>query len=526
MLQSLIASAQKSHRDGAWDDAHAHYESALAEIEARDGTEEEANILRWIGDLHRDRGELDAAEERFAASRAAAERSGAPALVASALNSAATVKLLRGALEEATELFLQARGLAEEARAEQIVAMVDQNLGTVANIQGNAAVALLSYRSALQRYRQLGDDPHASRALNNMGMAHVDLGEWEAADRCFTEAGELADRTGELRMTGVVALNHTELHLKRRRYEDALRSLERSLEIFQRLRTKPSIAEAYKFYGVLYRNTGKPRQADTHFGLALGMAEACGNPLLQAEIQAEWSILHLEEERRQEAVLYLNRALRIFKRLEAEGQVLDIERRLGRLREIYIPAVRALGARRESTGNAAQAGHEQRVADYATKLAREVGVEGWDLTWLEIGALVHELGRVATEDDLAGTAPEGSSRGRAFATIGDALARHLEFPDEVRPIIRGHREAWDGAGYPDRLQGAEIPLGARVVAIADVYDTLTAPSGSRPGLSGEEALEVMSRESARRFDPKLQSVFRDMLARGAVGVPAEGSAQQ
>lgn len=522
MLQSLIASAQKSHREGAWDDAHAHYESALAEIETEGNEEEAANVLRWLGDLHRDRGDFDAAEARFAASRAAAERAGEPALMASALNSAATVKLLRGRLGEATDLFLEARALAEEARAEQIVAMVDQNLGTVANIQGNAAVALLSYRSALHRYRHLGDDLHATRALNNMGMAHVDLGEWEAADRCFTEAGQLAERTAEVRMTGVVALNHTELHLRRRRYEDALESLERSLEIFQRLRTKPSIAAAYKFYGVLYRNTGKPRQADTHFGLALGMAEACGNPLLQAEIQLEWSILHLEEERRQEAVLYLNRALRIFRQLEAEGQVLDIERRLGRLREIYIPAVRALGARRDDALDSARVGHEQRVADYATKLAREVGVEGWDLTWLEIGALVHELGRVAAEDEVASPAHAEPVRGRAFATIGDALARHLEFPDEVRPIIRGHREAWDGAGYPDRLSGGAIPLGARVVAIADVYDTLTAPGGSRRPLTGDEALEVMSRESAGRFDPRLQRVFGDMLARGhgASGAPS------
>ena len=111
-------------------------------------------------------------------------------------------------------------------------------------------------------------------------------------------------------MVGRVELNRAELHLKRRRYDAAQESVERSLHVFQRLRTKPSIAEAYKFYGILYRETGKPEQADTHFALSLGMAEACQNRLLQAETQMEWALLHLEEERKQEGILYLNRALR------------------------------------------------------------------------------------------------------------------------------------------------------------------------------------------------------------------------
>lgn len=520
MFKSLLDSAQKAHVAGIWDEALALYESALTDAGAGDHPEIAADILRWIGDLYRDRGDLNGAAARFEESRALAETHGSRGLVASALNSSATVHLLRGELDRAADLFLDARTVAEEAGDEKLVAMVDQNLGTIANIQGNAAVALLSYQSALQRYRKLRDDLHASRALNNMGMAHVDLGEWEAADRSFREAGELAHGTGELRMMGLVALNHTELHLKRRRYEHALDSVERSLEIAQRLRAKPSIAAAYKFYGVLYRNTAKPRQADTHFGLALAMAEACGNPLLQAEIQLEWSVLHLEEERREEGILYMNRAVRIFRELKAGGQVLDIERRMDRLREIYLPAVRVFGAGRAGNGDPSRSDHEQRVADYATKLAREVGVEGWDLTWLHVGALLHNVGSTAIGevelDRIDSPEEQEAGRLRMRATLGEALARQLEFPDEVRPIIRSHSEAWDGGGYPDRLSGEQIPFTARIVAIADVYDSLTRPRAFQPEYSSREAMEIMGRAAGQRLDPRLHLVFRDMLERGDI----------
>src|SRR5690606_6601966 len=180
---------------------------------------------------------------------------------------------------------------------------IDQNLGKIANIEGNVAIALLSYRSALERYRRLGVEFTATRALNNMGMVHVDLLEWEAAVSCFTEAAELVKRSGVTMMVGRVELNRAELHLKRRRYDAAQESVDRSLRVFHRLRTKPSIAEAYKYYGVLYRETGKPEQADTHFALSLGMAEACQNRLLQAEAQMEWALLHLAEQRQQESII-------------------------------------------------------------------------------------------------------------------------------------------------------------------------------------------------------------------------------
>jgi putative nucleotidyltransferase with HDIG domain len=378
---------------------------------------------------------------------------------------------------------------------------------------------VLSYRSALERYRKLGDEFTATRALNNMGMAHVDLAEWEAAEACFGEAGEVAKKVGDTLLVGRVDLNRAELHLKRRRYDAARESVEQSLQVFHRLRAKPAIAEAYKFQGILYRETGKPEQSDTHFALSLGMAEACQDRLLQAETQMEWALLHLEEERKQEGILYLNRSLKLFQEMKARREVLDIEKRLERLKELYLPAVKAWGADLTETKDPYQVGHAQRVADYATKLAEEVGVGGWDLSWLRIGAFIHDLGNMAVPAEVLAKTDVLSEDEREIMKVhtimGDSMAKQLDFPDEVRPIVRSHHEQWGGRGYPDKLVGEEIPFGARVVSIADVFDALTSPRSFRPAYAKKEAVEIMAKDAETMFDPTLFGVFRDMLQRGA-----------
>jgi putative nucleotidyltransferase with HDIG domain len=517
MLQNLVESGREAQRTGAWDDALARYESALAMVPAEGDAKVRADLLRWTGTVHAERGSLDAAIDAFEASRSTAQAIGAAEEEAAADLCLANVELLRGNLNEAAALYLKARELSEAAGHDRLVAQIDQNLGTIANIQGNVAIALLSYRSALERYRKLGDDFTATRALNNMGMAHVDLAEWEAAESCFAEAAELATKTGDTMMAGKVELNTAELHIKRRRYVAAAESVERSLNVFHRLRAKPGIAEAYKFHGIVYRETGRPEQADTHFALSLGMAEACQDRLLQAETQMEWALLHLEEERKQEGILYLNRALALFQGLKASREVLDIERRLERLKEMYLPAVRGWGAQVTEEKDPYQLGHAQRVADYATKLAREVGVDGWDLTYLRIGAFIHDLGNIAVPAEVLTKSDALSNDERELmkvhAVMGDEMARQLVFPDEVRPIVRNHHEEWAGTGYPDRLAGDDIPLGARIVAIADVYDALTSPRSFRGAHSRQDALRIMERDAEKMFDPNLFGTFADLVRR-------------
>jgi putative nucleotidyltransferase with HDIG domain len=518
MLENLIQSGREAQRTGAWDEALAHFDTALQLLPQDGDPAHRADLLREIGRVHQHRGDLDQAEKHFESSREIAEGAGLREKVVAVLMGLANLQVLRGDLDQASERLLQAREVAEDVGDDRVVAMADHNLGVIANIQGNVAMALLSYRSALERYRRVQDHASVTAALNNMGMAHVDLAEWGAAETCFTQAAEVATQIGNTMLVGRVELNRAELHLKRRRFDAAQESVDRSLQVFHRLRLKPNIAEAYKFYGILYRETSRPEQSDTHFALSLGMAEACQNRLLQAETQLEWALLHLEEERQQEGVLYLNRALQIFHDLRAAREVLDIERRLNRLKEMYLPAVQGWGASVAEGKDPHQVGHAQRVADYATKLAKEVGVDGWDLTYVRIGAYIHDLGNMAVPSEVLTKVDELSSPERELMQVhtlmGDSMAKQLDFPEEVRPIVRSHHEQWAGTGYPDKLAGEKIPFGARIVSIADVYDALTSPRSFRAAYSREEAKGIMDREAEKMFDPKLYSVFSDMIKRG------------
>jgi HD-GYP domain-containing protein (c-di-GMP phosphodiesterase class II) len=514
MLRPLIESGREAQLTGSWDEALAHFQAALdcPDCESLPGAR--PDIMRWVGEVHRERGELDAATDWTTRSRAEADAEGLIDRIASALNSLGIIATMRGDLEDGARLFMDARAIAESLGDGQIVAMADQNLGTIANIRGNPNSALMSYRSALTKYQQLKDTLRATRALHNMGMAHVDLNELEAADRSFREAAKLASTSGERMMVGRVELYRAAVHLRRSRYEDAFASIATSLEIFTGLKVRPSIAEAYKLYGVLYAKTGKPRQAHTHLGLALDIARSCENRLLQAEIHLEWSLLHLTESRREEGILNMNRALSIFSELRNRPTA-TVERQLEGVRELYFPAVQAWGARHRQDEDRFQLGHSQRVAEYATQLAAKAGAEGWDLMWIRIGALIHDLGGEMELGDVPEEAVESPERGtgvaRLRAMVGTCMAKRMEFPQDIVRIVRHHRERWDGRGVPDQLAGSDIPLGARAVAIAKAYDSLVTPRRFMSACSPAQALDVLNEEAGGRFDPELWEHFRELM---------------
>ena len=94
---------------------------------------------------------------------------------------------------------------------------------------------------------------------------------------------------------------------------------------------------------------------------------------------------------------------------------------------------------------------------------------------------------------------------------GDEIVADLNFPWDLRAIVRSHHERWDGAGYPDRLSGAQIPLTARILCVADAFDALTTARSYRPALSREEALRIMERDSGKMFDPDLFPRFERIM---------------
>jgi putative nucleotidyltransferase with HDIG domain len=226
-------------------------------------------------------------------------------------------------------------------------------------------------------------------------------------------------------------------------------------------------------YGALWMNI--PESRGQNFANLQTMAN-------QAAIALERSILLLES--RQQA-----------KQLEAAYAELEItyDRTLTAL-------MSALDARDRETE-----GHSMRVSRLACLLADEIGLNGQQLKALERGALLHDIGKIGISDTILHkpgklTDDEWKTM-RIHPDIGARIVEGIPFLQETLPVIRYHHERWDGSGYPSGLQNTDIPIQARIFAVADVFDALTSKRSYRNTSTAEEAVQYIKEQSSILFDP-------------------------
>ena len=157
--------------------------------------------------------------------------------------------------------------------------------------------------------------------------------------------------------------------------------------------------------------------------------------------------------------------------------------------------------------------HVRRVAAYALILARAVGLDQRECRKVERLALFHDIGKIDEAvadlvDDPSILNPEEYERIRLHPQKGAAVLRPLAifYPDLGEGVL-SHHERWDGSGYPRRLRGTEIPLPARIVAIADAFDVITHDRPYKRGLSAAEAAKRIAAGRGTQFDPALVDVF-------------------
>jgi putative nucleotidyltransferase with HDIG domain len=167
----------------------------------------------------------------------------------------------------------------------------------------------------------------------------------------------------------------------------------------------------------------------------------------------------------------------------------------------------ALDLREHNTGI-----HSQRVADYMLRLAREVGVrdrETLDAFWR--GALLHDVGKIGIPDKvLLKPGPLSQEEWvvmRNHPEVGAGMLRKIEFLRGPSEVVLSHHERYDGGGYPRRLKGAQIPLGARLFAVIDVYDALTTDRAYHTARSHTDALDKIRGEMIAHFDPAVVAAF-------------------
>ncbi len=162
-------------------------------------------------------------------------------------------------------------------------------------------------------------------------------------------------------------------------------------------------------------------------------------------------------------------------------------------------------------------GHSLGVCKTALRLARELGVPAQELPVVALGALMHDIGKVFVGGRLLSkTAPLTEAERemiRLHPLLGEALLAPNLADETVLGIVRWHHERWDGGGYPDGLGGDEIPLAARIVAIADAFTAMCERRPYRPARRREEALEELRRLASSQFDAGCVDTLLRSLAR-------------
>ena len=168
-------------------------------------------------------------------------------------------------------------------------------------------------------------------------------------------------------------------------------------------------------------------------------------------------------------------------------------------------------------------GHVRRVVCYSLLLGAELGLGHGDLKDLWLAATLHDIGKIGVPDRILGKpAPLDADEAevmRRHTTDGASIVAHLSSP-HVLPGVRSHHERVDGGGYPDGLEGDQIPLAPRIIAVADTFDAMTTSRPYRQGLSGERAAAEIESAAGTQFCPRVVAAFSAMFAGGRFDLAA------
>lgn len=490
----ILHEARAQERAGCMPEALASYEEAIASAERAGEERVLAEAIRRMAVVEFRRNKVDDARALCHRSVEVARRIADPLLVAEALNTLGVLDLQTGRLEEADKTFRDA--LAQGGVSREIMARAEQNLGILANIRGDLNEAITHYQGSLQAYRACGDEHGCAIAYHNLGMVSADQGLYDDADQYFNQSLAEAERTGEVELQGHCLVNHADAHAERQQFEEARRKAEAALVLFDQLGDKGSKSTAYRVIGMVYRDTGKAQLAESRLKSAIDLAAAAGYLLSEAESTRELAILYQGMGRNQEALTLLNKSHRLFSRLNARVDLINVGGKVAALEGTYLAVVKDWGQSIESSDTYTY-GHCERVANYAQAVARAAGLDDIALTTIRLGAYLHDLGKVKVPHEVLNK--PGKLTNEEFEIVkmhpvwGVELLAAVEFPWDLKPIIRWHHERYDGTGYPDRLKGDEFPISAQVVGIVDVYDALITNRPYRPSLTHEAALAEITR---------------------------------
>jgi putative nucleotidyltransferase with HDIG domain len=513
-LSAVIECGQALEHHGQRDDARRLYEQALREGTATTPADA-AQLLRLVARTYLHDSNYSATIDCATAALAVADQAHDDAARGHAINILAIVEWKQGNLDAAEQLYLLARQSADRSGESRLAAMTSSNLGIIANVRGEERKAREYYESSLAHARTAGRADQAITALCNLGQLNTQSGRLEAANRHLAEARELASVIGDRSMLITIEIHIAKLRIKQGNLAGAREACERTRTIIEQIGDSREAGEAEYVYGIVARAGGDALTAEQHFLRAEEIGIGRQDLILQGEIARELSELYRSQGRNRQTLQRLNHAHRLFAQLRARRELADVDRRTAKLENDFLDVVRKWGESIESKDMYTQ-GHCVRVADLACALWMKVNVgDDTSLFWFRIGALLHDVGKLMVPAEVLNKpgklSDEEWAMVRNHPSAGVELLADIEFPWDVRPIVESHHERWDGKGYPHALAGEAIPLTARVLCVADVYDALTSVRSYKRAFTHDEAMEIMRQDVGRQFDPALFAAFEEVM---------------
>lgn len=213
-------------------------------------------------------------------------------------------------------------------------------------------------------------------------------------------------------------------------------------------------------------------------------------------------------------LLIENRRYRQELEIKVQNRTLELNQALNEVEESYKITLEALVSALDAREHETRA-HSQRVREYTLTLARQLGLKNDALIQVGRGALLHDVGKIGVRDSIL-LKPDKLNEDeweemKRHPRIGYDILQSIGFLSSAAEIVLCHQERWDGNGYPNRLAGRDIPLGARIFSLADTLDAMTSDRPYRKALAFDAALREIRSCSGTQFDPEIADAFLSIV---------------
>jgi putative nucleotidyltransferase with HDIG domain len=187
-----------------------------------------------------------------------------------------------------------------------------------------------------------------------------------------------------------------------------------------------------------------------------------------------------------------------------------------KMRKVYLDTIRALAAAIDAKDPYTK-GHSERVAETSVALAQELNLSDKDTENIEYTALLHDIGKIGIADNILGKnsslTDEEFEKIKEHPVMGAKIVEPVVFLKNSYEAIYHHHEKYNGSGYPDGLKEKDIPLSARIIAVADAYDAMGSDRPYRKKLSKDKILNELKDQSGKQFDPEIVKALISILGR-------------